>query len=242
MTQSKAIGARRSRNRPRADAPTGDTVADRSVGPEESGSWTSTPEPGSTTDRDETFPEAPPEETVEDPRLYRWVNREPENPSFINEQPVNRPQLGGMFKPDDVDRKLIEELRRDSRTPATVLARRLKIPRVTIQYRLRRLRKTGLIHRFTVLVDRKMDGKELTAFTLIRVSPGYQNTRRLGGAISRIPGVVEVHDVTGSSDFVVKIHAGHVREIGQVVNRIRVTPGVSATETLTSVNTYKEEF
>jgi Lrp/AsnC family transcriptional regulator, leucine-responsive regulatory protein len=146
-----------------------------------------------------------------------------------------------MFKPDDVDRKLIEELRRDSRTPATVLARRLKIPRVTIQYRLRRLRQSGLIHRFTVLVDRKMDGKELTAFTLIHVSPGYRDIRRLAAAITRIPGVVEVHDVTGSADFVVKIHAGHVREIGQMVNRIRVIPGVSGTETLTSVNTYKEE-
>ena len=143
---------------------------------------------------------------------------------------------------DDVDRRLIEELRRDSRTPATVLARRLKIPRVTIQYRLRRLRKSGVIRRFTVMVDRSADGKDLTAFTLISIGPGNRNPKRIGYTLGRIPGVAEVHDVTGRIDFVIKIHGSSLRDIGKLVNRIREVPGIAGTETLTCVLTYKEEF
>jgi len=151
-------------------------------------------------------------------------------------------ESSGPLKMDDVDRRLIEELRRDSRTPATVLARRLKIPRVTIQYRLRRLRKSGVIRRFTVMVDRSADGKDLTAFTLISIGPGNRNPKRIGYTLGRIPGVAEVHDVTGRIDFVIKIHGSSLRDIGKLVNRIREVPGIAGTETLTCVLTYKEEF
>jgi|SRR5580658_1611105 DNA-binding Lrp family transcriptional regulator len=155
---------------------------------------------------------------------------------------MKRTELSGPLKLDDVDRRLIDELRRDSRTPATVLARRLKIPRVTIQYRLRRLRKSGVIRRFTVMVDRAADGKDLTAFTLISTAPGFKDIKRIGYTLGRIPGVAEVHDVTGRIDFVIKIHGSSLREIGKLVNRIREVPGIASTETLTCVLTYKEEF
>jgi len=143
---------------------------------------------------------------------------------------------------DEVDRKLLEELRRDSRTPVTVLSRRLGVPRVTIQYRLRRLQASGAIVRFTVLVDRQLEGKGITAFTLVNLISGSVDQRVVGKAIARVPGVVEVHDITGRPDFIVKLRIASISELGDRANRIRRTPGVGNTETLTCVQTYKEEF
>lgn len=146
-----------------------------------------------------------------------------------------------MLKLDDLDRKLIEELRRDSRMPVTVLSRRLGVPRVTIQYRLGRLRKGGAVRKFTLLVDREIEGLNITAFTLVSLVPGSVDLKDVGEAIARIPGVVEVHDITGRPDFVVKIRAGNILEIGDRINRVRRIRGVGSTETLTCVLTYKED-
>jgi DNA-binding Lrp family transcriptional regulator len=144
-------------------------------------------------------------------------------------------------KLDDLDRQLIEELRLDSRTPATVLARRLGVPRVTIQYRLRRLRTSGAVVKFTLLMDRQIEGKSVTAFTLVHLISGSVDQRVVGKALARVPGVVEVHDITGRPDFIVKLRAASIQELGDRANRVRRTSGVGNTETLTCVQTYKEE-
>jgi DNA-binding Lrp family transcriptional regulator len=146
-----------------------------------------------------------------------------------------------MPKLDDLDHRLIEELRTDSRTPVTVLSRRLGVPRVTIQYRLGRLRKIGAIAKFTVLMNREVEGTSVTAFTLVNLVPGAVDQKGVGRSIAGLPGVVEVHDITGRPDFIVKLRAGNIQEIGDRVNRVRRTRGVGSTETLTCVQTYKEE-
>jgi Lrp/AsnC family transcriptional regulator, leucine-responsive regulatory protein len=146
-----------------------------------------------------------------------------------------------MTKLDDLDHRLIDELRNDSRTPVTVLSRRLGIPRVTIQYRLGRLRKSGAIRKFTLLMNRQVEGMSITAFTLVNLVPGAVDQRVVGRSISRLPGVVEVHDITGRPDFIVKLRAASIQELGDRVNRVRRSRGVGNTETLTCVQTYKEE-
>jgi DNA-binding Lrp family transcriptional regulator len=51
---------------------------------------------------------------------------------------------------DDLDRKLIAQLRDNARTPLTLLAKTLKVSRGTVQNRLEKLERDGTIAGFTV--------------------------------------------------------------------------------------------
>ncbi|MCI4324063.1 MAG: Lrp/AsnC family transcriptional regulator [Thermoplasmata archaeon] len=143
---------------------------------------------------------------------------------------------------DDLDDRLIGELRRDGRTPVSVLARRLGVARVTVQLRLKRLVENKVIRQFTVVVDRKSEGQDLAAFTIVNLVSGSIDQKAVGEAMARIPGVVEVHDVTGRPDFVIKIRGRSLEGIGEWISRVREIPGVASTETLACVITYKEEL
>jgi DNA-binding Lrp family transcriptional regulator len=154
---------------------------------------------------------------------------------------MTRPTTSRIVGLDNVDQRLIEELRRNGRTPVTVLARRLGIARVTLQFRLKRLQRNKVIRQFTVLIDRRAEGTNLVAFTLISLVSGSIDQNATGEAIARLAGVVEVHDVTGRPDFIVKIRGDSLSGIGEWINRVREIPGVASTETLTCVITYKEE-
>jgi DNA-binding Lrp family transcriptional regulator len=90
-------------------------------------------------------------------------------------------------------------------------------------------------------MNRQVEGMSITAFTLVNLVPGAVDQRVVGRSISRLPGVVEVHDITGRPDFIVKLRAASIQELGDRVNRVRRSRGVGNTETLTCVQTYKEE-
>lgn len=142
---------------------------------------------------------------------------------------------------DDLDRRLIEELRQNGRLPVTVLSRRLKVARVTVQYRLGRLVRNRVIRQFTVRLDRTAEGTDLAAFALVNLVSGSINQPATGEAIARIPGVVEVYDVSGRPDFIVKLRGHSIGEIGEQINHVREIPGVASTETLACFLAYKEE-
>ena len=54
------------------------------------------------------------------------------------------------IKMDDLDRKLLALLRTDARASTSALARKLSITRSTLQSRLQRLEKNGIITGYTV--------------------------------------------------------------------------------------------
>lgn len=53
---------------------------------------------------------------------------------------------------DDLDHKLLSQLRGDARRPAAALAKELGISRATVRARINRLIETGVISGFTIMV------------------------------------------------------------------------------------------
>jgi DNA-binding Lrp family transcriptional regulator len=74
-----------------------------------------------------------------------------------------------------------------------------------------------------------------TLFLLIEAEMGKLDEvmRRLRA----VPGVTEVHSVTGPFDLIVKIEAPHINTaLDTVVHKIRRISGIKATETLVTVD------
>ena len=66
--------------------------------------------------------------------------------------------------------------------------------------------------------------------------------KQAGRLMARIPGVVEVHTVTGEYDFLLKVRGKTMDDIGNlIVERLRLLQGVGSTVTSVAFWTFKEE-
>ena len=76
------------------------------------------------------------------------------------------------MKLDSNDLKLIELLKQDSRASVTSIAESMGIARVTTHDRMVKLKREGIIRRYTVDIDAKAWGYELRAFIFARCERG----------------------------------------------------------------------
>jgi len=145
---------------------------------------------------------------------------------------------------DSKDYEIIDSLRKDASKPLVKLAKDLDMPRATLQDRVRRLVKDGVIRKFTVVLDFAKLGKPITSFVMVSFSPIPRlSQRELAREIAAIENVQEVHLISGQWDILVKVRAERVEDVGKlVIDRIRMMRGVSRTETCVCFESVKEEL
>jgi DNA-binding Lrp family transcriptional regulator len=130
---------------------------------------------------------------------------------------------------DDLDQKLIAELRADARIPALTLARRLGVSRGTVQNRIARLKRDKIILGFTVRLGESAETPVIQAVTLVEIRSG--DTRAVVLALKRLPEVASLHSTHGRWDLVAHLVARDLAVLDQTLAAIRSVPGVSASET-----------
>lgn len=130
---------------------------------------------------------------------------------------------------DETDGQLIEWLRQDARLPAATLARRLGVSRGTVQNRIDRLLRNGVIRGFTIKAGEQiLPGRvrALAAFE-VRAQPLASVVKRLKG----MPEVVAVHSTNGRWDAVAELEAADLSSLDRAVTKLRDIPGVTHSET-----------
>jgi len=144
---------------------------------------------------------------------------------------------------DEKDLKILEELKTDARQSTADISRKTKIPRVTVHERIQKLRKIGVIEKFTVKLSGQKIGMPTVAFVMVKALPNVQaDQNKLAQDIARIPEVLEAYSITGEWDFILKIRAENIEEIGRiVVNRVRQVKGVERTFTISTFSELKSE-
>ena len=141
---------------------------------------------------------------------------------------------------DDINLKIIEILSRDSSTAFVEIAKQLGVSDATVHIRVRRLITAGIISRFTLLVDNNRLGYDHLAFMGINVEPGFADV--VVNDLSKIDEVLEVHEMHGRFDLLLKIRAKNLEEMRDIVeNKIRKLSHVLETELMTVLKTEKEE-
>lgn len=130
---------------------------------------------------------------------------------------------------DDLDRRLIAQLRGDGRAPLSKLAEVLRVSRGTVQNRLDRLLETGAVAGFTIRVREDYETDVVRAVMLIEVV-GKSTTQ----VIKRLRGVPEMqalHTTNGKWDLVAEIRASSLAEFDRVLREVRMIDGISNSET-----------
>ena len=141
---------------------------------------------------------------------------------------------------DDINLKIIDLLSADSSTPFVEIAKQIGISDATVHIRVRRLISAGIISKFTISVDNNRLGYDHLAFMGINVDPG--TAENVTTALSNLEEVLEIHEMHGRFDLLLKIRAKNLYEMRDIVeNKVRKLPSILETELLTVLKTRKEE-
>ena len=145
---------------------------------------------------------------------------------------------------DVKDQKILTALLEDGRKSVVEISSELRIPRATVQERLKKLVDSGVIRKFVAVPDYSKIGKRVTALVLVSFRNAENVSKRiLAEQMSKIPGVYEVIVISGEWDIALKVRAGSVEEIGTlVVDRLRMMKGIEKTQTCVAFQTIKESF
>jgi DNA-binding Lrp family transcriptional regulator len=106
-----------------------------------------------------------------------------------------------VFALDDIDRKLLGELLKDSKRSYRELARAIGVSAATVINHVQRLESAGVIKDYSVRLDHERLGYELTVITEITVSKG--KLLETEEEIAKISNACAVYDVTGLTDAMV---------------------------------------
>lgn len=130
---------------------------------------------------------------------------------------------------DPTDARLLLALADHPRATVLALAETLGISRNTVQARLQRLERDGVLTSFERRIDPTALGYPLTAFVQVRVV--QQMLAEVSDALSGVPEVVEVLGISGDSDLMVRVVARDGDDLYRIAGVLLATAGVERTST-----------
>ncbi|MBV9203959.1 MAG: Lrp/AsnC family transcriptional regulator [Actinobacteria bacterium] len=135
---------------------------------------------------------------------------------------------------DRLDAALIELLAAEPRVGVLEASRRLGVARGTVQARLDRMQRRGVITGYGPEVDPAALGYPVTAFITLEI-------RQAGGhdpvaeRLAAIPEVLEAHTITGTGDMLCRVVARGNTDLQRVLDAIVTTEGVVRAATAISL-------
>ncbi|WP_099826190.1 Lrp/AsnC family transcriptional regulator [Oceaniglobus indicus] len=136
---------------------------------------------------------------------------------------------------DELDQRLLAALAADSSTSTSRLARRFKVARSTVQARIERLERTGVIGGYTVKLGRAITRTRIRATVLVSID--LRSGAAVQAKLKTIPEVEALHTTSGRVDLILQVAAETTEALDEVLNTIANVSGIRGTESLIHLST-----
>ena len=139
---------------------------------------------------------------------------------------------------DDFDRKLISALRHDARASLSDLAITLGVSRTTVRGRIERLKESGDIVGFSVVLKEDVQTDPIRGLMMIGIEG--RGTDRITRQLRGVPSVKAIHSTNGRWDLIVELGTETLETLDEALAKIRMFDGVVTSETNLLLATKKD--
>jgi Lrp/AsnC family leucine-responsive transcriptional regulator len=143
---------------------------------------------------------------------------------------------------DRIDKRILEELQANGRLSIVDLAKRVNLTNTPCSERVKRLEKSGVIHKYGVAIDRDLLGFNHLSVVHVSLAATAENSLEdFNKAVHDIAEVESCLMIAGSFDYSLTIRTrdmAHFRNVlGDKINRL---PGISHTNSFAVMEVVKE--
>jgi len=142
---------------------------------------------------------------------------------------------------DETDLSIVRFLQNDCHVPLDALAKKLRIPKSTLHYRIKRLEKDGVIEGYYAKINALKLGYDYVAIVLVKARYGPHYHERVGRKIASIPGVWGVYYVLGDFDFIVLVRATNRDDYMSKLEQLSSMQDIERTSTQIAAKIIKED-
>ena len=140
---------------------------------------------------------------------------------------------------DVIDVKILEVLQENSRVSISELSRKVNLSLSAVSERLKKLENSNIISKYTVILDPKLLGKDLS----VMISIGLESTSQTQAFLDFVetePEILECHYITGEYDYMLKVTTTNTHTLEMIMNRIKSFHGIKRTQTNVILSTTKQ--
>lgn len=148
--------------------------------------------------------------------------------------------VGGYLSIDETDKKILKLLVWDARLSYREVARNARLSTTTVIERLKRMKANGVISGYSVNLNSKKLGYELTAIVEL-VAPKLILLKAMG-EIVELPNVYAIYHTTGDVDAIIIAKFRGVDELQKFLGELYSRLEIQRSETRIVLDTVKEDF
>ena len=143
---------------------------------------------------------------------------------------------------DEKDRQIIEILMNDSSLTTRQIAKKTLIPITTVHNRIRKLKKEGLIKKFTLKLNYHLIDKGFCALILAKCDFSElrklkKDQHKLSRELLSLPEVDSVDIVTGVTDLLIRVRVRDVQSFDTFLSKkLQVISGIASTQSLVVIH------
>ena len=127
---------------------------------------------------------------------------------------------------DNLDKRILEIMKKDSRCPYVEIAEKLGVSEGTVRSRVHKMTEDGIIRGFTI----KTSSKNVKALVEVRIDVNT-DTEEIARKLSEYDGVTEVFEVTGDQDIIAIVDVESSQSLNEIIERARRYDNVLSTRT-----------
>ena len=131
---------------------------------------------------------------------------------------------------DAIDYKILKILQKNARETASNISKEIHLSVSAVIERIRKMEETGVIKEYTIIVDEKKTGNEMTALMEVSLEhPKFFDS--FADAIQKLEYIVSCYYQTGDFDLIIRISCHSSDELEEIHRQVMSLPGVDATRT-----------
>ncbi|MBO6880192.1 Lrp/AsnC family transcriptional regulator [Winogradskyella sp.] len=142
---------------------------------------------------------------------------------------------------DEIDKKLLELLQRDSKQTNKALAYALGLSVTAVYERIKKLENNGTIKKYVALVDQKSVDKDFVVFCSIKLVQHTQDyVVKFEREVAKLNEVLECYHISGDYDYLIKVLVEDMEAFREfMVKKLTTIDHIGSTYSMFMINEVK---